>query len=114
MARHNIKWHPPTHPGLKLNFDGSVFPNLQVAAGFVVRNATGHLVLAMAKKLGTMEILVAEAMTLRDGLLALPNSENQHLIVEGDYKILIDALNGKVCCSLENQIPSPSYPIIKF
>jgi ribonuclease HI len=71
-------------------------PNRHAAAGFVVRDASGHPVLAMAKKLGMMEILVAEAMALREGLLVIPNLLNMHLIVEGDSKILIDAINGKI------------------
>lgn len=45
----NIKWHPPTPPYLKLNFDGCVHPNHK-AAGFV-RNSTGHPLLAMEKRI---------------------------------------------------------------
>lgn len=71
-------------------------PNHHASAGFVVRDATGHRILAMVKKLGTMEILVAEALGLRDGLLAIPNPASLHLSVEGDPKILIDAINGKI------------------
>lgn len=85
MASSHTSW-------LKLNFDGSVHPNHQAAAGFVIRDASGHPVLSMAKKLGIMEILVAEAMALCDGLLALSNPASLHLSVEGDSKILIDDL----------------------
>jgi hypothetical protein len=45
---------------------------------------------------GTTEILVAEAMTLRYGLLAIPNLASLPLSVEGDSKILIGAINGKI------------------
>lgn len=51
------------------------------------------ILIAMAKNLGTMKILIAEAMALRDGLLAIPNPELQNLIVEGDSKTLIDDIN---------------------
>lgn len=50
----------------------------------------------MAKNLSTMEILIAEAMVLRDGLLSIPNPEMQNLIVEDDSKTLIEAINGKI------------------
>lgn len=43
-----------------------------------------------------MEILIVEAMTLHDGLLVIPNTELQKLIVEGDSKTLIDVVNGKI------------------
>lgn len=43
-----------------------------------------------------MKILVVEAVALRDGLLAIPNSASLHLSVEGDSKILIDAVNEKI------------------
>lgn len=39
-----------------------------------------------------MNILVPEAMALRDGLLAIHHTAHQRLIVEGDSKTLIDAI----------------------
>lgn len=39
----------------------------------MVRNSTGHPMIAMARNLGFSEILIAEAMALRDGLLAVPS-----------------------------------------
>lgn len=71
-------------------------PNHNVTAGFVVRNSTDHPLLAMAKNHSTMEIIIAEAMALRDDLLFIPNLELQNLIVEDDSKALIDAINGKI------------------
>lgn len=38
----NIKWHPPDHNFVKLNFDGSVCQQ-KAAAGFVVRNDMGQI-----------------------------------------------------------------------
>lgn len=76
-----------------MNFDGSVHPNHKAAAGFVVREWNGN---AMAKNLGFTEILVAEAIALRDGLLVIPHLAPTNLIVEGDSKALIDAINGRI------------------
>lgn len=88
-----------------LNFDVSVHHQNQAAAGFVVGDASSHPVLAMTKNLGMVEILVVEAMALRDGLLAIPNPVNMHLCVEGDSKVLIDAVNGEIAMyTLENQV----------
>lgn len=66
------------------------------ASGFVVRNSTGHSIIAMARNLEFSKILMAEAMALRDGLLAVPSPTQKSLIVEGDSKTLIDALTGKI------------------
>ena len=86
---------PPTHPHVKLNFDGSVYNPIQAAAGFVVRNHLGNPVLAMSNNLGSLEILQAEGCALRDGLNSINPILHDSITVEGDSKILIDAINGK-------------------
>ncbi|KAL6203208.1 hypothetical protein ACLB2K_026911 [Fragaria x ananassa] len=72
-----IKWKPPPPPNVnKLNFDGSVRNNSQAAAGFVVRNSLGNHILAASKKLGFTNVLVAEALALREGLIHLRQSHD--------------------------------------
>jgi hypothetical protein len=62
---------------------------IRLFSGFVVRNSSCYPLLAMAKNLGSMEILIYYYSSDPDGLLAIPNPEFQKLIVEGDSKILI-------------------------
>lgn len=52
----------------RLNFDGSVRPSRQAAAGFVVRDTFGQPILAASKNLRFTDVLSSEAPTLRDGL----------------------------------------------
>ncbi|PRQ25970.1 hypothetical protein RchiOBHm_Chr6g0289481 [Rosa chinensis] len=54
-----------------------------------------NLCFAVSKNLGHIDIHVAEAMVLREGLLRLSHVSSQAIIVEGDFKLLIDALNQK-------------------
>ena len=89
-----IKWCPPTHLHVKLNFDDSVYNPIQATARFVVRNHLGDPVLAMSKNLGSMEILQVEGCALRDGLSSINPLIHDSITVEGDSMILIDAING--------------------
>lgn len=50
----------------------------------------------MAKNLGSIEILIAEAIALRDGLLTILLPIPQNLFLESDSKILIDTINGRI------------------
>lgn len=69
----------------------------KAAACFIIWSSSGHPILAIVKNLGSVEILVAEAVPLRDGLFAIPNPANhQQIIVEGDSKTLLDAVNGYI------------------
>ncbi|KAL6209854.1 hypothetical protein ACLB2K_020793 [Fragaria x ananassa] len=83
----NIKWHPPPHNILKANFNGSVHPPANAVAGFVVRNEAGNPILAMSEKLGHMDILVAEVVALRNGLLELSQHTTHSIMVEGDSQL---------------------------
>nr|XP_011464636.1 PREDICTED: uncharacterized protein LOC105351567 [Fragaria vesca subsp. vesca] len=91
----NIKWQPPPPTKLKVNFDGSVIPPSRAAVGFVVRQSDGLPIIATSQNLGHMDILLAEAVALRDGLQLLSHHTSQDLLVEGDSKLFIDALTGR-------------------
>lgn len=78
----------------KINFDGFVLPPSNVAAGFVVRKSDGRPLLATRQNLGHMDILLAEALALRAGVQLLTTYTRQPLLVVGDFKLLMDALNG--------------------
>jgi len=88
---HMVRWHPPSPGFVKLNFDGSLI-NLSAAGGFIIRDWTGKLVKAEASYYGDTSILVAEARALRDGLRATIQAGFKKIAIEGDNKILIQAL----------------------
>ncbi|KAL6184786.1 hypothetical protein ACLB2K_046186 [Fragaria x ananassa] len=87
---------PPSSSCLKLNFDGSLIPPSNTAAGCVVHDSSSHPFMAFSKNLGSMDILQAEVVSLRDGLSQLALRTSQPLIIEGDSKILIDILNRRI------------------
>ncbi|XP_024171567.1 uncharacterized protein LOC112177505 [Rosa chinensis] len=90
----NIKWELPNLNQVKLNFDGSV-QNDEASIGFIVRNSDGIPLVAANKRIGQSGVLVAEAIALREGLHMALLHQHQNLLVEGDFKLLIDYIQGK-------------------
>lgn len=68
--------------------------NHQAAAGFILRDNQGLPILASAKDIGFADVLVAEAMALREGLRQAILHGYSQIQVEGDSKIVIDCING--------------------
>nr|XP_011468499.1 PREDICTED: uncharacterized protein LOC101309181 [Fragaria vesca subsp. vesca] len=64
--------------------------------GFVFRNSDGNVILAAAKGLGSTTIPTAEATALRDNLVKARDRGYMNVQVEGDSKLVIDAINGKL------------------
>jgi len=90
-----MRWYPPLPGFVKLNFDGSLI-NSSAAGGFIIRDWTGKLVKACATYYGNTSILVAEARALRDGLRLAIQAGFNNIVIEGDNKIVIHALKGKI------------------
>ncbi|XP_021824503.1 uncharacterized protein LOC110765645 [Prunus avium] len=67
--------------------------NSKCEKGFVIRNFDGHVLLAGAKNIGDNTILVAECMSLRDGLAYAIHRGWRNILVEGDSKLIIDCAN---------------------
>ncbi|XP_070681844.1 uncharacterized protein [Malus domestica] len=88
-----IRWQPPRGDFFKLNFDGSV-QNSAAAAGFIIRNEHGEPVIAGARSLGETSINVAECLALRDALWIARSKGFWKVLVEGDSKLVIDAVQG--------------------
>ncbi|KAM5562100.1 hypothetical protein ABKV19_017356 [Rosa sericea] len=94
----HIKWQPPDHSQVKLNFDGS-FRHGVATIGFLLRNSDGNPLFAACRNLGNTNALVAEATALRDGLYTALLHQYQRVIVEGDSKLLLD------CITLRYAVP---------
>ena len=81
----------PYNDFFKLNFDGSV-KNSAVAARFIIRNEYGEPMVVGARSLGETTINVAECLALRDALWIARSRGFWKILVEGDSKLVIDAV----------------------
>ncbi|KAL6145048.1 hypothetical protein ACLB2K_055736 [Fragaria x ananassa] len=90
-----IKWQPPPASTFKVNFDGSVTSS-SAACGIIIRNSEGVPIITSSKNIGKASVPTTEATALRDSILIAKNRGLTRIIVEGDSKIIIDAVNGKI------------------
>lgn len=85
------KWHPPDPGFAKINFDGSV-ARKNSEAGFVVRDENSCPLVVGARSLGICTITVAESFALRDALRFAQQKGFTKILVKGDSKLIIDAI----------------------
>ena len=90
-----IRWEPPSPGRVKLNFDGSRQSGL-AAGGYVIRNWRGMILKLGAASYGRASILLAEGRALRDGIQAAFLSGYRSMEIEGDNKIIIQAIQGQI------------------
>lgn len=86
-----INWQLPHSRHIKLNFDGSKANN-KAAGGGILRNCSGVCLLAYSNSQHT-EIIDIELHALLTGLDIAKNHNISIGCVEGDNKLIIDALN---------------------
>ncbi|XP_004306218.1 PREDICTED: putative ribonuclease H protein At1g65750-like [Fragaria vesca subsp. vesca] len=89
-----IKWQATLNYFVKINFDGSVKTNYAIC-GFMLRDANGRLVFAAYNRIGRSSVPIAEVVALRDGLLKAKEKRLTNVKVEGDSKLMIDAVNDR-------------------
>ena len=92
--RQQTKWRPPTITQYKLNFDGAAKGG-HGAAGGVLRDRNGDVLLVYAGKVGNGSNYVAEAMALLWGLQLSKERHILELTIEGDSKLVIDLVKGE-------------------
>jgi len=86
-------WVSPP-PGLvEVNFDGSCSGSISMG-GYLLRDWMGRLLRAGTGNYGAISIIVAEARAMRDGILLAIQAGFQHILVEGDNKLVIQAAVG--------------------
>jgi len=83
---------------LKLNFDGATKANGCTSGGGVIRDEHGDLVAAYAGGLGKHSNNIVEAMALLWGLKVVISLGISHLHIQGDSKIILDAITGLSTC----------------
>jgi len=98
-----IAWQMPPEGFIKVNVDGSKSSH-QVVGGYVIRDWTGRFLQAGACNLGGASILVAEATAMRNGLRAAIKAGFTNIHIEGDNKILIHAVQGRIQTPWEIQV----------
>ncbi|KAL6138797.1 hypothetical protein ACLB2K_064076 [Fragaria x ananassa] len=65
------------------------------ACGFIIRDANGRPISAASNRIGRASVPIAEAVALRDSLLKAKEKSFTNVEVEGDSKLVIDAVNGR-------------------
>ena len=98
-----ISWAKPSAGVIKVNFDGSKNSH-SAAGGYVLRDWSGHLLLAGAFNLGATSILVAEATAMRNGLRTAIEAGFNNIHIEGDNKTLIQAVQQHIQPPWEIQV----------
>jgi len=90
-----IAWEKLPEGFIKVNFDGSKASH-NAAGGYVIRDSSGNLIQAGACNLEAASILIAEATAMRNGLRAALEAGFSNIHIEGDNKILIQAVQGRI------------------
>ena len=98
-----IAWKKPPERFIKVNFDGSK-SSQHAVGGYVIRDWTCHLIQAEAFDLGATSILVPEATAMRNGLRPAVKAGFSNIHIEGDNKILIQAVQGCIQPPWEIQV----------
>ena len=97
----NSQGHPTdwveisTRGYIKINFDGT-HSSSGAAAGFIIRDWVGRFIQAGTRFLEGAPILVAEATAMRDGIQSTLVAGYRNLLVEGDNKVVIQAIQGHI------------------
>ena len=104
--RGNIKWQRPTSEFIQINVDATVdFSADRVGIGFVPRNIEGSVLMAASKSV--WPFYGVERVEIGGFLWAVQLVKSlvwMHCIFEGDAKVVIEALNGKVSRAAHNQV----------
>ena len=92
----SIRWHPPPVGLLKVNFDGTLFAEENIAGlGIIIRNESRLVMVALTQQiLLPASIEMVEVLTARQALWFAKELGFHNLIFEGDSKIIINSING--------------------
>ncbi|XP_043717963.1 uncharacterized protein LOC122665896 [Telopea speciosissima] len=92
VPTHSI-WSPPLLGAFKLNCDASFDPGLKRSGiGFVIRDHLGRSCIAISNPTTFSDILVGEAMAIREGLLEAISEGTLSITVESNNLVIISYL----------------------
>lgn len=89
-----IKGQPPNIHYIKLNFHGYVKPHHQSATNFVIRVFQGIPILATSRKISYSDVLIVEAIALRQSIQQTNNQSFHQIQVERNSKLILDNILG--------------------
>lgn len=100
-ARKNYRWSPPPLGWTKLNFDGASRGNLDIAGiSCIINNALGKWIARRAKPLEPTTNNLVELEALREGLQIFLDLVLSKIIIEGDSKIVLNAVRKRSMLNL--------------
>ena len=85
---------PPTRPCLRVNFDGAVFKEENMAGlGVVICNEKGQVIASMAEKVSLLNfVAILEALAAVKAVTFAQDIGLSSVIVEGDLEIIFNPL----------------------
>lgn len=91
-----VKWWPPQSGLLKVNFDGALFAEENIAGlGVIIRNDSGLVMAALSQQIPLLaSVEMVEVLAARRALWFAKELGFQRLIVEGDSEAIINSING--------------------
>ena len=92
-ARDNCRWTPPPTGWAKLNFDGASRGNPgSEGIGCIINNESGKWIVKRAKSIEPTTNNLVELEALQEGLQICLNIGISKIIIEGDSRIVINAI----------------------
>ena len=94
-ARTIPKWLPPPSNWVKANFDGAIFQgNAKAGLGAIIRNDCGLVMAALTQVIPLpISVEIVEVLAARQALIFALELSFDQVILEGDSKIAIRAMN---------------------
>nr|POF04761.1 putative ribonuclease h protein [Quercus suber] len=92
----SIRWCPPPIGLLKVNFDGALFAEENIAGlGIIIRNESGLVMAALTQQIPLpASVKMVEVLVARRALWFAKELGFHSLIVKGDLEIIINSING--------------------
>jgi len=90
-----IAWRRPQGGFIKINFNESKSSQGAVG-GFIIRSWEGKFIQTSVFNLGVSSILIAKATAMRNEIKAAVQAGFTNIHIEGDNKILIQAVQGHI------------------
>ena len=89
-------WRPPPHNRLKCNVDAAFHADSNVGAiAAIIRDSSGTMITASARKIHCPSSLVAESLAVREGLQLAHNCLCESIVLESDNLQIIEACRSK-------------------
>ncbi|KAK7815580.1 hypothetical protein CFP56_001439 [Quercus suber] len=91
-----VKWKPPNAPCVKVNFDGALFSQAELAGiGVIIRNDQGLAMAALSQQIPSLASMeMVEVIAARRALMFAKELGFDKVEVEGDSETVVNAILG--------------------